>query len=171
MSVVVAPVRRASTLLAIRACYSGALLEVFGLRPTPRRSRWLANVTVHAAAQEGTAVVEPARRRLISVTDGALVAHRASRETNPRIPCLRAAIPTLAQRAQDAAAQVTRLEALVPPGAVEEAPSWVLRLLLAVGLIAESWITYGSLGATPLAETPIALLCSSLAAAPGMSRG
>jgi hypothetical protein len=33
-------------------------------------------------------------------------------------------------------------------------------------VISESWITYGSLGATPLAETPIALLCSSLAVAP-----
>jgi hypothetical protein len=55
---------------------------------------------------------------------------------------------------------------MVPHGAVEEPSSWVLRLLLSGGLLAESWITFGSLGATPLAETPIALLCSSLAAAP-----
>ncbi|MCZ8203400.1 MAG: hypothetical protein O9271_02200 [Gemmatimonas sp.] len=140
---------------------------MFGLRPTPRRARWLATVTAHAAArQEGTAVAEPARRRLASVTDGALLSHRAGRESSPRIPRLRAALPTLAQRAQDAAAQVTRLEAMVPPGAVEEAPSWVLRLLLVAALIAEAFLVFGSLGATSLSETPIALFCSSLAAAP-----
>jgi hypothetical protein len=162
------PTPRTTPSLAVRAWFAGALLAIVGLRPSPRRARWLATVTAHAAARqgEGTAVAEPARRRLASVTDGALLSHRAGRESSPRIPRLRAALPTLAQRAQDAAAQVTRLEAMVPPGAVEEAPSWVLRLLLAFGLIAESWITYGSLGATALAETPIALLCSSLAAAP-----
>jgi hypothetical protein len=163
-----APARRPSPLLTTSAWGAGALLSLFGLRPTARRARWLATVTAHWATRHDAAsvVVESARRRLASVTDGALVAHRASRETNPRIPRLRAALPTLAQSAQDAAAQVTRLEAMVPPGAVEEAPSWVLRFLCLVGVISESWITYGSLGATPLAETPIALLCSSLAAAP-----
>lgn len=163
-----ASVRTDSVGLATRSWFASTLLAVFGLRPTARRARWLATVTAHGATRHDAAqpVVESARRRLASVTDGALLSHRASRETTPRIPRLRAVLPTLAQRAQDAAAQLTRLEAMVPPGAVEESPSWVLRLLLAAGLIAESWITYGSLGATPLAETPIALLCSSLAAAP-----
>jgi hypothetical protein len=65
---------------------------VFGLRPTARRARWLATVTAHVVTghDEAQQVVESARRRLASVTDGALVAHRASRETTPRIPRLRA---------------------------------------------------------------------------------
>lgn len=167
MLAVSTPARRHSP-FAVRAWFAGALLALFGLRPSPRRARWLATVTAHAAKDqgEGAAIAEPARRRLASVTEGALESHRAARESSPRITRLRADLPTLAQRAHDAAAQVTRLEAMVPPGAIEEAPSWVLRLLLTAGLISESWITFGSLGATALAETPIALLCSSLAAAP-----
>jgi hypothetical protein len=82
-----APTPHTSPSLAVRAWFAGALLAVFGLRPTPRRARWLATVTAHAAAQqgEGTAVAEPARRRLASVTDGAQLSHRAGRESSPRV--------------------------------------------------------------------------------------
>ncbi|MBY0491915.1 MAG: hypothetical protein K2R93_18890 [Gemmatimonadaceae bacterium] len=72
-------------------------------------------------------------------------------------------MPTLAQRAQDATDAAFRLESLVPAGAVEEAPSWVLRCMLVVGLLAESLVSYGSLGATPLADSPLVLAASCLA--------
>ena len=46
---------------------------------------------------------------------------------------------------------------MVPPGVVEESPSWVLRGLLVVGLLAESLVVYASVGATPLADSPLVL--------------
>lgn len=151
--------------LPLRARIAGALLSTFGLRATPRRARWLATVTAADAAprSDSREVVEAGRRRLASVTQAGLIRHRASRESQGRLSRLRAAVPTLWQRAQDATDAANRLEALVPPGAVEEAPSWLLRGLLGLGLLAESLVAYGSLGATPLADSPLILAASCLA--------
>lgn len=151
-------------LLRLRAGMATALLSVFGLQPSARRARWLATITACAAARQGdaAAIADAARRRLTSITDGALIRHRASRETLTEITQARAAMPTLAQRAQDAVDAATRLEAMVPPGVVEESPSWVLRGLLVAGLLAESLVVYASVGATPLAESPLVLAATCL---------
>lgn len=92
-------------LLRLRAGLASALLSTFGLKPSARRERWLATVTAHAAARQpnDNAVADAARRRLASLTDGALMRHRASRETLTAITQARAALPTLAKRGQDAA--------------------------------------------------------------------
>ncbi len=151
-------------LLRLRAGIASALLSAFGLKSTARRARWLATVTAHAAARQpnDNAVADAARRRLASLTDGALMRHRASRETLPAITQARAAIPTMAQVAQEAVDAATRLEAMVPPGVVEESPSWVLRGLLVAGLLAESLVVYASVGATPLADSPLVLAATCL---------
>ena len=151
-------------LIRLRAGIASALLSAFGLKPTARRARWLATVTAHAAVRQPNenAVADAARRRLVSLTDGALMRHRASRETLTAITQARAALPTLAQRAQDAADAATRLEVMVPPGVVEESPSWVLRGLLVAGLLAESLVVYASVGATPLADSPLVLAATCL---------
>lgn len=151
-------------LLRLRAGIASILLSVFGLQPSARRARWLATVTSLAAARQpnDAAVADAARRRLASLTDGALMRHRASRETLTAITQARAALPTLAQRAQDAADAATRLEVMVPPGVVEESPSWVLRGLLVAGLLAESLVVYASVGATPLADSPLVLAATCL---------
>ena len=151
-------------LLRLRAGIASALLSAFGLKPSARRARWLATVTAHAAARQpnDNAVADAARRRLASLTDGALMRHRASRETLTAITQARAALPTLAQRAQDAVDAATRLEAMVPPGVVEESPSWVLRCLLVAALLVESLVTYSTLGATILADSPLVLAATCL---------
>jgi len=128
----------------------------------------LATITAHAATQHGNTptIADTARRRLVSLTDGEHVLHRASRESSPLISRARAALPTLTQRAHEAADALTRLESQVPADSVEETPSVVIRALLVAGLLAESLILYASLGATALGDSPAILLVSSLTLAP-----
>ena len=133
-------------LLRLRAGIASALLSVFGLQPSARRARWLTTVTLNAAARQANAaaIADAARRRLASLTDGAIMRHRASRETLPEIAQARAAMPTLAQPAQDAADAATRLEAM------DGRHSYAIRAILRGAPIADvsEWLGHSSLATT-----------------------
>jgi hypothetical protein len=153
--------------LRLRSAIATLGLTLFGVRGTCRSARWLATrAAANAARTPGRAhdLIDAGRARLGAATDGLLARHRANHSAAPTRSRLRAALPTLAQTAQDAADQVTRLEAQIPPGAIEEPLGLLLRLLLGASLITEGLVCYLSLGATPLAESPVVLLASALTA-------
>lgn len=139
------------------------------VRPGPRRGRRLAIL----AAADATRLAPPAASAAVQRARASLTAAHDDDPNRPgrtlaadrRASALQACLPLLAKRAAEASDYLRALEADAPQVAVE-GPSLVLQLTLAGALVAEGWLTYASLGATTLAESPVVLLASSIMAAP-----
>lgn len=158
---------RPSLSLRLRSAVATLGLTLLGVRGTARSARWLATRAAYGATLaplRSPELIATGRDRLAAATDGGLARHRATYAAAPERARLRALLPTLAQTAQDAADQVTRLEAQIPPGATEEPAGLLLRMLLTAALVTEGLVCYLSLGATPLADSPVVLLASALTA-------
>lgn len=154
--------------LRLRAAWSRMVLTAIGIRATPRSGGRLAIVTSPAALSADPAIVEQvvrtARQRLSDPGAISVGRDRQDRADRRRVSELRAALPSLGQQMAVASARVTSLESQIPKGALPESPGILLHILLAGGLFAEGWLTYGALGF--LAENPFVLLISSCVAAP-----
>lgn len=146
----------------LRRAWASVLLGLCGVRCGPRTARWLAAVSASPSSTGATA--DSGRRRLDEA--GRTLALQATRASvGPRHAAQAALLPTLTQRAADAAAERARLEALLPVDALPEPTGVLVRALIAASLIGEGWLLYESL-ALVMTSSPVGVLISSLVAAP-----
>jgi hypothetical protein len=150
----------------VRGALGRLCLRLFGVHLTTRSARWLAAAEAAAPAHHaGDAGLEDPAAVLLERRYQQLLA-AAQRSATSRGAARTAARIAPATLALDAtAAARARAEAALPAGAVDEPPDRGLRVLLFAASLGEGFLTYAALQRT-MAESPLALLLSSLIVAP-----
>lgn len=158
------PVPRVSFPVRARAAWARICLATRGVRLSAASGRRLAAVLTVAPESARPAATEAARDQLRHrrAHEGATGVRSLSEwvraRTVARVDHHREALA----RAQ---AEMSRLEALLPGGAIPERPGVAVAATMGVALIAEGWLTYTAL-AQVAPEQTVPLLLSSIVAAP-----